>query len=355
MPLLLDTARSGSAIELRSAHGLTIGLINNMPDAALEATERQFVGLLRAAAADTAVRLKLYAIADVPRGDRAREELAKRYRDISELWDTSLDGLIATGTEPRAANLKDEPYWGTLSKVVDWARKNTASTVWSCLAAHAAVLHGDGVKRQRLADKISGVFECDIVAPDRLTKIAARPLRVPHSRYNDLPEPALTACGYRILTRSAAAGVDMFAKEQGAASLFLFLQGHPEYEAVTLLREYRRDIARFLRGEREGYPAMPQGYLNADAAALANAFQIRALHEPRADLIDDFATAALEAGLDSTWRQSAVGLYQSWVDYLQERRSARQTPLVPAHRSWRSPRDGWAGELMHPAADGSSR
>src|SRR6202034_2514072 len=163
-------------------------------DTALEATERQFVGLVRAAAADTAVRLKLYAIPDMPRGDRAREDIAKRYRDISELWDSRLDGLIVTGTEPRAANLKDEPYWGTLSKVVDWARGNSASTIWSCLAAHAAVLHADGVERQRLAEKTSGVFECDIVAPDRLTKIAGRPLHVPHSRYNDLPELALTAC-----------------------------------------------------------------------------------------------------------------------------------------------------------------
>jgi homoserine O-succinyltransferase/O-acetyltransferase len=354
MPLLIDTARFSSAIELRSARCLTIGLVNNMPDAALEATERQFVGLLSAAASDAAVRLKLYAIADVPRGDRARDDMAGRYRDISELFDTRLDGLIVTGTEPRAANLKDEPYWAALREVVDWARKNTLSAVWSCLAAHAAVLHADGVERQRFADKISGVFECDIVDPDRFTKIGARPLRVPHSRYNDLPEPALTASGYRVLTRSGAAGVDMFAKEQGAASLFLFLQGHPEYDTITLLREYRRDIARFLRGEREGYPAMPQGYLRAEAAAVANAFETRALREPSADLIDNFPTAALEAGLEDTWRRSALGLYQRWVDYLWERRSERQTPVVPGRRSWRSRREAWPGERI-PAADGSSR
>ena len=57
----------------------------------------------------------------------------------------------------------------------------------------------------------------------------------------------------------------MFTREQSFCSLFLFLQGHPEYEAGTLLREYRRDIARFLRGEREHYPAVPQGYFDARA------------------------------------------------------------------------------------------
>ena len=69
-----------------------------------------------------------------------RRELAGRYRDIAELWDTPLDGLIVTATEPPAPRLQDEPYWPALTQLVDWARENTASTVWSCLAAHAALL-----------------------------------------------------------------------------------------------------------------------------------------------------------------------------------------------------------------------
>ena len=116
MPLLLDTARSGAAVELRGANCMTIGLVNNMPDAACEATERQFLDLIRGATSNAVVHLKLFSIADVPRADHVRQELAARYRDISELWDTRLDGLIVTGTEPRAANLKDEPYWATLSQ-----------------------------------------------------------------------------------------------------------------------------------------------------------------------------------------------------------------------------------------------
>src|ERR1700733_6720951 len=146
MPLLVDTApsgrsgpsRSAPSIELRGRNCLTIGLVNNMPDAACEATERQFLDLMRAATGDVVVRLKLSAIPDGPRAQETRRELATRYRDIAELWDTPLDGLIVTGTEPKAANLRDEPYWPALSAVVDWARENTASTIWSCLAAHAA-------------------------------------------------------------------------------------------------------------------------------------------------------------------------------------------------------------------------
>ena len=66
------------------------------------------------------------------------------------MWDTRLDGLIVTGTEPKSKNLDDEPYWAALPQVIDWAREHTHSTIWSCLAAHAAVLHTDGIERRPL-------------------------------------------------------------------------------------------------------------------------------------------------------------------------------------------------------------
>ena len=184
----VDTSRSASANEIHASNCVTIGLINNMPDPALEATERQFVDLIRAAASKTIVRLLLFSIPEIPRADTTRQDMAERYRDVSELWDAQVDGLIVTGTEPRMKNLKDEPYWATLSQVVDWARDYTASTIWSCLAAHAAVLHVDGVERRPLADKLFGVFDCEPAASHPMTSDAKSGLRVPHSRYNDLPE-----------------------------------------------------------------------------------------------------------------------------------------------------------------------
>jgi homoserine O-succinyltransferase len=83
-------------------------------------------------------------------------------------------------------------------------------------------------------------------------------MRIPHSRRNDLPERALKSCGYRILSRSVVAGVDMFVKHERTFNAFL--QGHPEYESGSQLRECRRKIDRYLRGERERDPAAPQGF-----------------------------------------------------------------------------------------------
>jgi homoserine O-succinyltransferase/O-acetyltransferase len=333
MPVLLDSSPSDPANEFRSPNCITIGLINNMPDAAVEATERQFTDLLRTAGTSAVVRLKLFSIPEIPRADGVRRKLVERYRDISDLWDNHLDGLIVTGTEPRAKNLKDEPYWQTLCQVVDWARDNTTSTIWSCLAAHAAVLHAHGVERRPFGEKLFGVFDCEPAGLHPMTIDAAHGLRVPHSRYNDLPEPALVAGGYRILTRSATAGVDMFARQE--KSFHLFLQGHLEYEADTLLREYRRDVCRYLKREREDYPALPAGYFDPTATALASGFRAHALADRREGLIAEFPMEALQAGLESPWRACAIGVYEKWLEYINGRKSDRRPLTAPLRRAWR--------------------
>ncbi|MFZ1921209.1 MAG: homoserine O-succinyltransferase [Xanthobacteraceae bacterium] len=338
MPLFVDSAGPTPSIDLNAPNCISIGLINNMPDAALVATERQFSNLIRSATKNGVVLLKLFAMPDMPRSDDARRMLVERYRDISALWDTPLDGLIVTGAEPRANNLTDEPYWDSLSKVVDWARDNTFSTIWSCLAAHAAVLHADGIERRMLNEKRCGIFDCRLVTDHPLTEHFPQPLWVPHSRYNDLPEQALVACGYKILTRSKSAGVDTFAKQDG--SFFLFFQGHPEYEADTLLREYRRDVARFLSCEREYYPVLPSGYFSPDGTAAAEAFRARALADRRAALTAEFPTAALETSLPCPWRPAALGVYEKWCAFLSARKAERRSmapkalPVRP-RRTWR--------------------
>ena len=345
MPLFLDSCRSAATAELNAANCISIGLVNNMPDAAFAATERQFTGLIRAATPNTVVLLKLFAIPEMPRAAGTRGELLQRYRDIAELWDTRLDGLIVTGTEPRANSLIEEPYWQTLTTLVDWARDHTASTIWSCLAAHAAVLHADGIERRALKEKCFGVFDCRLAADHPMTQHFPEPHWVPHSRYNDLPERSLESCGYKILTRSAIAGVDTFAKQDG--SFFLFFQGHPEYDADTLLREYRRDAARFLAGERGRYPGQPVGYFDETAAALAEGFAGRARSGRHSELMAEFPTSALEAGLRSPWREPALGVYRKWTAYLSARKAEKRNVSVPLRRTWRD----WPVALRGTATD----
>jgi homoserine O-succinyltransferase/O-acetyltransferase len=305
------------------ARELVIGLLNNMPDAALEATERQFAGLLNAAAGEIPVRMRLFALPDVTRGEDLRRGMSARYGGIDELTNSRLDALIVTGTEPRAHQLADEPYWKSLTHVLEWAQENTLSAVWSCHAAHAAVLHLDGIERHRLDEKRFGLFECVRLASHTLLTGVPDRIRIAHSRCNDLHEEDLAACGYTILTRSPEAGVDAFAKQ--GRSLLVFFQGHPEYDQRALLREYRRDIGRFLRAERNSYPAMPRGYFDPVAADALTRFQERALLERDERLLDSFPGAFVESRLTPMTRASAVRLYANWLSYLSARRHQMQT------------------------------
>jgi homoserine O-succinyltransferase len=313
----------GSRVDFREsdANCIDIGLVNNMPAAALEATERQFSTHLAAAADGIMVRLTFYGLPDVPRTDAGQRHVSRFYSDVTDLWDSRLDGLIVTGTEPRTPNLEDEPYWGTLTRLFDWAERHTHSAVFSCLAAHAAVLHIDGIGRRPLANKRFGVFECAKVSDHALTATVPARLRMPHSRWNEIPEQALTTGGYRVLTRSEDAGVDAFVKQR--KSVFVFFQGHPEYEADTLFREYRRDIGRFLRGERESYPSMPQGYFDEDTVEALTALRERALSDRRQELLADFPTALAAGTVTNTWRPAALCIYRNWLLYLCEQKSRR--------------------------------
>ena len=296
-----------------------VALVNNMPDAALDATERQFRALLSAAN----VRLTMYSLPEVPRTEFGRRRV-ERYSNIDDLWDRRHDGLIVTGTEPLAADLEDEPYWSSLTRLLEWAERSTYSTILSCLAAHAGILHMDGIARRPLGAKRFGVFECVRVGDHPLTTTSADTFRMPHSRWNDVPEDALRACGYRVLMRSQEAGVDMFVKQRN--SLFVFLQGHPEYEAVTLLLEYRRDVGRYLRGERDVYPPMPTGYLDEETERQLAALKRRALQDRRETLLADFPTATAAARVTNNWRPSGERFYRNWLGCIE---AAKRGELCP--------------------------
>ena len=301
------------------AECVRIAFINNMPDAALEDTEMQFFDLLETTAGNNSVRVKLHSLSGVPRGDRGKGHVNNFYFSTDDLFNHRFDGMIMTGTEPRQSNLRNEPYWSALANVLDWAESNTISTILSCLAAHAGVLYSDGISRHPLSDKQFGVYAFDKAANHKLTAGTGDQIRFPHSRWNEVQADELSGCGYSVLTQSAEGGVDSFVKKK-KGSLFLHFQGHPEYDAQTLLKEYRRDIRRFLRRERETYPSMPKGYFDAAGERLATEFRDGLVadspSERREELMDSFPEAGLVGTLQKTWQSSSTSIYRNWLCYV---------------------------------------
>jgi len=304
-----------------------IGLLNNMPDAALHATERQFAGLLKAAAGDHEVRLRFFSLPEVPRGDFTRAYMRGIYEGPAEMFAAGLDGLIVTGAEPLAADLADEPYWAAMTQVIDWAETQVGASYWSCLAAHAAVLHLDGLRRVPLAAKCSGVFDSEPVDEDPLLARFPARIRTPHSRLNGVDEEALRDHGYQVLTRSADAGVDTFVRR--GSSLMVFCQGHPEYDADTLLKEYSRDAGRFLCGRRGAQPTVPTGYLNRKTE---RAFAAVARRKPDPALMERYKSIVVTSTPRQVWRPSAVALFRNWLHEISANKTARASAVGKAER-----------------------
>ena len=316
MPVLIEPVAPPSPRSDFSpgAGRVDIGLINNMPDSGFEATERRFAELLEDAAGDVPVILYLYALPSIDRFERARERVHNIYRPLEALFSASFDALILTGTEPSEADLRDEPYWLSLTEAIDWAERNTISTIFSCLAVHAAVLHRSGIRRHRLPRKCAGLFEETVKADHPLMKGISR-ASIPHSRWNSLSEDDLVDAGYSVLMKSADAGVGAFVKQ--SQSLSVFFQNHVEYDADTLLREYRRDIRRYLRGESPAYPEAPLNYFDEATSRLAALSRDRILSTvDRGAVAPDCAFLGVAPPLHNPWRSSGIQIYRNWLRHI---------------------------------------
>jgi homoserine O-succinyltransferase len=284
-----------------------------MPDAALRATERQFESLLSAAAGQRIdIELSLYSLPEIARSGNAALRVHESYRRLEDLWGGSLDALIVTGREPLKPRLRDEAYWESFTRLHAWARENTYSTVWSCLAAHAAVLHDDGIERIKNPHKLSGVYECERYSISSLTEGLPLCFPLPHSRWNSISANALQHNGYQILSCSAETGPDIFVKE--CRSLFVFFQGHPEYQAKTLMLEYGRDFSRYLSGVTTSLPMIPCNYFDEQTETLLADIHREAELFRDSSLEKKLAEVMAKIEIRDRWEAAATRIYGNWLD-----------------------------------------
>ncbi|MGB9118640.1 homoserine O-acetyltransferase/O-succinyltransferase family protein, partial [Bradyrhizobium sp.] len=99
-------------------------------------------------------------------------------------------------------------------------------------------------------------------------------------------------------------------------SQFIFFQGHPEYEALSLEREYLRDISRYLAGERDTYPAVPAGYFDTATEERLASFERRARGERRPALSAELPDRALRQ--DIATGTAATVIFRNWLNYLSD-------------------------------------
>ena len=232
------------------------------------------------------------------------------YRPVNDLYENPPDALIITGTEPKFRCMEDEPYWTDLSRLIGWAVESVPSVLSSCLASHAALQVLDGLRREPLPAKLSGVFAQDVHG-DHVLAMGLRPgVEFPHSRLNDIPLETVLRHGLRPVVASPETGWTVLTRRTDAGDLVLF-QGHPEYSRTTLLREYRRDVRRYFEGVLDRHPDIPAGYLNSSGVALLEAFRREC--ENGASSPDDFPFDSAVDQISPDWTDGSITLVQNWL------------------------------------------
>ncbi|MEB4210065.1 homoserine O-acetyltransferase/O-succinyltransferase family protein [Mycobacterium sp. 94-17] len=287
----------------------TCALVNNMPDAAFDATERQFVGLLDAGSGGEDIVVTRHTMAGVPRGERVRARIAAEYRPLDDIFAGPPDLLVVTGSNPVESRIEDEPYWSELCSLLRWGSETVPAMLLSCLAAHAALAVFDGLERITLPAKCAGVFAQQADPTHPLTAGLRGPAVLPHSRLNAVPVAEVTAAGYAVAWQSEEVGWSVATKTVCRSQVVL-AQSHPEYDPSSLVREYHRDLRRYAGHERDELPCLP-----TDCVEGPDWEELRLLHkrviggERDPSLVAAFPFDEIGARAPWPWRDAALGLY----------------------------------------------
>ena len=299
--------------EHQSIRELHIGLLNIMPDAALEATERQFFRLVGACNQIAQFHVHPFTIDGLERSPAAREHILNYYESFDKIKQDGLDALIISGANVTHDHLQEEAFWQPLTEVFAWAKQNVTSILCSCLATHALIQACYGIERTRLPAKRWGVFSHQVV--DRNHPLVAETntrFDVPHSRFNEIFQCDMEQRGIKVLVSSEEAGVHLAVSPDGFR--IVFFQGHPEYDDISLLKEYKREVLRYYNGERDDYPPFPDHYFDASTQRLLTEYAehvkaAKANGEPIQRMPED----AIVPYLDITWRDSAKAVFNNWL------------------------------------------
>lgn len=296
--------------DIRELH---IGFLNMMPDAALAATERQFIRMVGSSNPIAQFYVYPFSIPELARGEAAQAHISKHYFEFEQLAEQGLDALIITGANVINPSLHQEPFWDPLIEIVRWAEENVASVFCSCLATHALVKHYHDLNRQRLNPKRWGVYSHKSVQSEHpLLRDVNTRFDAPHSRYNDISREQFESAGCHVLAESAEIGVHLAVSPDQFRTVYF--QGHPEYAAVSLLKECKREVDRYVQGERDHRPRVPQNYLSDEGAALAEA-HIEAVVQAKQNgsTPPEFPEAELLQHADNTWGDTGKAIVNNWL------------------------------------------
>ncbi len=207
--------------------------------------------------------------------------LNKFYVPFSEICQRKYDGMIITGAPVEMMEFEQVTYWEELSMIMEWTKSHVTSTLHICWGAQAGLYYHYGIPKYKKDRKLSGIYSHRIVdAKAPLVRGMDDFIMAPHSRYTEVRKTDVAKHKeLQILAESREAGLFLIMKQDGSQ---IFIQGHPEYDRMTLSNEYHRDVAKGLD------PEIPCNYFEGN---------------------DPFSMPVL------CWRNMATTLYSNWLNF----------------------------------------
>lgn len=232
---------------------LEVGILNLMP--LKEDTELQ---LLRALS-NTPLQVDVTFVnveSHIPQ-NTPQSHLNKFYITFDKIKDRKFDGFIITGAPVEHMEFEDVDYWDELCRIMEWTKDHVTSTFHICWGAQAGLFYHYGIPKQPLDSKRFGIY------PHRVLNRKIPLVRgfddifmAPHSRHTEISVQDVRSCGeLTVLAESDEAGVYLMMANEGQQ---IFVVGHPEYDRITLDKEYHRDLEKGLPIE------LPKNYYPQD-------------------------------------------------------------------------------------------
>ncbi|MDR2197634.1 MAG: homoserine O-succinyltransferase [Coriobacteriales bacterium] len=218
---------------------LELAVVNLMPTKI--ATETQLLRLL--SNTPLQIHVTLIAMGGHISKHTTFEHMETFYEDSRAILEQGrrFDGLILTGAPVESLPFTDIDYWEELTALFEWSRDHVYRSLYICWGANAALFHFYDIEKRTMSKKLSGIYPLEhIDHTSRLLLGLDDPFYMPQSRYTTVLPEDVEQAGLELLAGSPETGAVIFASPRHRQ---VFVTGHLEYDADTLDREYRRDIA----------------------------------------------------------------------------------------------------------------
>ncbi|MDR1363674.1 MAG: homoserine O-succinyltransferase [Spirochaetaceae bacterium] len=244
---------------------MKVAIVNLMPTTIT--TEIQLLRLLGNTPLQidiTLLRMDSHEAYNAPPG-----HLDRFYSSLGKIKKEAFDGLIITGAPVETLPFTEVDYWDELCELFEYSKKHVWSTLHICWGAQAGLYYNYGVPKIQLPCKLFGIFSHNVNGKHTpLFRGFDDIFLAPQSRRTESDRSAITAKHELSIQSQTPCGSPFIVTARNCREIYI--NGHLEYDQMTLDAEYHRDKAKGIAVN------LPQNYYRNDDPSQAPVVRWRA-------------------------------------------------------------------------------